>query len=149
LLKDTGYLALFWNYHPTSFTGFFQAVQTIYQEIVPEWEPASSIPSIDERIRLTKVAIAKTNLYESVKMQQYYWERDYDTEAYLRLLNTYSDHRKLENSRKLCLFGRIGELIEKHYGGVVTRPYLTVLYLAKKKPRTSQDSPCCTRLTSG
>jgi SAM-dependent methyltransferase len=138
VLKDTGYSALFWNYHPGPYGGFFQAVQTIYQEIVPEWEPVSSIPSIDERILLTRLAIAKTNLYESVKVQQYHWERDYNTEAYLRLLNTYSDHRKLEDSRRLCLFGRIGELIEKQYGGVVTRPYLTVLFLAKKKPGYSR-----------
>ena len=133
VLKDTGYLALFWNYHPTPYTGFFQAAQAIYREIVPEWEPASSHPSAEERIQQTVSALAGTKLYDPVNVKRYPWERDYNTQAYLQLLNTYSDHRQLEESRKLCLFGRIGDLIETQYGGVVKRPYLTVLYLAKKK----------------
>lgn len=133
VLKDTAYLALFWNYAPTPYTGFAQAVQTIYQEMIPEWEPVSSKPSVEERIQQTRLAIDKTGLYESVQVRRYPWERDYDTQTYLRLLNTYSDHRQLEESRKLYLFAGIGELIEKQYGGIVTRPYLAVLYIAKKK----------------
>lgn len=137
VLKDTGYLALFWNHHPTPYTGFFQAVQSIYQDIVPQWGSVSSIQSIEKQIERTKVGIAKTNLFETTMIYQYHWERDYNTEAYLRLLNTYSDHRQLDESRKLRLFERIGELIEKQYSGLVTRPYLTVLYIAKKKTRFS------------
>lgn len=136
-LKDTGYLALFWNFHPTPYTGFFQIVQSIYQDIVPEWKPASSNQSLTERIELTRLDIAKFGLFESVKVHQYPWERYYNTQSYLRLLNTYSDHRQLEESRKLRLFERIGELIEKQYGGVVSRPYLTALYIARKKTRFS------------
>lgn len=137
MLKEDGYLALFWNHHPTPYTGFFQTVQSIYRDIVPEWGPASSNQSIEERIEQTRVGIAKTNLFETVTIHQYLWERDYNTEAYLRLLNTYSDHRQLDESRKFRLFEKIGELIEKKYGGIVTRPYLTVLYIAKKKTRFS------------
>jgi len=133
VLKNTGYMALVWNHHPPPSTGFFQAVQAVYREIVPEWEPVTSKPSLDERIHLTELAIAKTNLFESLKLQQYHWERNYSTQAYLRLLNTYSDHHQLEANRRQHLFGRIGELIENQYGGVVVRPYLTVLYIAKKK----------------
>ena len=133
ILKDEGYLALFWNYHPTPYTGFFQTVQSIYQDIVPEWGPVSSSQSLEARIERTRADIANTNLFETVVIHKYLWERDYKTEAYLRLLNTYSDHRQLDESKKLRLFEKIGELIEKHYDGVVTHPYLTVLYTAKKK----------------
>lgn len=133
MLKEEGYLALFWNHHPTPYTGFFQTVQSIYRDIVPEWRPVSSSESLEERIERTRVSIAETNLFEAATIHQYRWERDYSTEAYLRLLNTYSDHRQLNENRKLRLFEKIGELIEKQYGGVVTRPYLTVLYIARKK----------------
>jgi trans-aconitate methyltransferase len=137
MLKDEGYLALFWNHHPTPYTGFFQAVQSIYQDVVPEWGSVSSNQSLEQRIEQTRADIANTNLFETVVIHQYLWERYYNTEAYLRLLNTYSDHRQLDESKKIRLFERIGELIEKQYAGVVPRPYLTVLYIAKKKIRVS------------
>ena len=37
VLKDSGYIALFWNLHPTPCTGFFREVQRIYRNAVPEW----------------------------------------------------------------------------------------------------------------
>jgi SAM-dependent methyltransferase len=133
ILKDSGYIAIFSNLHPTSYTGFFQAVQKVYQEVVPEWKKPGNGPSTEEGIRTTEAYINETGLFEPVLVKGYLWTKDYNTEEYLKLLNTYSDHRNLEESRRTRLFRGIGELIEKEYGGTITRPYLAVLYIARKR----------------
>jgi len=133
ILKNSGYMALFWNLHPTPYTGFFQAVQEVYQRVVPEWSGPRNSFSTEERIRATEVSINGAGLFEQVQVRRYPWAKDYSTEEYLRLLNTYSDHRSLEGSKRSRLFGEIGEFIENRYGGIVTRPYLAVLYIAKRK----------------
>jgi SAM-dependent methyltransferase len=132
LLKNTGYIALFWNYHPRPYTGFFVEVQDIYRQVVPEWGDPNSGPSLEEDIRLTETEIDQTGLFEPVLVKRYPWKKDYPTEVYLRLLNTHSDHRMLEESQKRGLFSEIGALINERYGGKITRLYLTVLYIASK-----------------
>jgi hypothetical protein len=47
------------------------------------------------------------------------------------LLNTYSDHLRLPESTRANLFNGISEVIQ-HNGGYVDKPYLAVLYSAKK-----------------
>lgn len=136
ILKDSGYIAIFSNLHPTPYTGFFHAVQKVYQEIVPEWNKPSTGPSTEEEIRATEAYINGTGLFEQVLVKRYPWAKDYNTEKYLKLLNTYSDHRNLEEGKRLQLFRGIGKLIENKYGGTITRPYLAVLCIAKKKQKS-------------
>lgn len=133
VLKSSGYIALFTNYHPTPFTGFFESVQKVYQRIVPEWGNPNDAPPIEERIKSNEAYINGTGLFEKAQIKTYAWTRDYRTEEYIKLLNTYSPHLSLEENRRSLLYGEIAELIEKEFGGVVTRPYLSVLYIARKK----------------
>ena len=66
-------------------------------------------------------------------MISYLWLKTYTTDQYLKLLNTYSDHRNLEKTRKTELFSNIQAFTEERYGVKVKRPYLSVLYITKKK----------------
>ncbi|HEX9915095.1 MAG TPA: class I SAM-dependent methyltransferase [Candidatus Bathyarchaeia archaeon] len=50
-LKPRGFIALFWNLHPTPYTGFFQEVQEVYRRRVPEWSDPDTKPTTDQRIR--------------------------------------------------------------------------------------------------
>jgi len=50
-LKPQGSIALFWNLHPTPYTGFFQEVQEVYRRRVPEWSDPDTKPTTDQRIR--------------------------------------------------------------------------------------------------
>jgi hypothetical protein len=70
--------------------------------------------------------------FENVLVRTYPWSAQYKTEAYLGLLNTYSDHLRLSEQRRLAFFGAIAALIEQH-GGQIERPYLAVLYMARRK----------------
>jgi len=133
VLKTDGYIAAFWNLHPTPYTDFFQAVQKVYQRVVPEWPAPSEGPSTVDKIRSTVQDINKTGVFEKVLVKQYPWSKAFDKAQYLQLLNTFSGHRDLEKSRREKLFAGIGDLIEKEFGGTIMRPYLSVLYLAKKR----------------
>ena len=117
LLRNTGYLALCWNYPPRPFTGFFQDVQEIYRQILPDWTDPNSAPALDEDIRKTENEITQTGLFEPVVVKRYPWSRDYSTAEYLTLLNTHSDHYNLEEPIKKRLFREIGALIDSQYGG--------------------------------
>jgi SAM-dependent methyltransferase len=130
-LGPNGSLAVFYNAHPLPFTGVFAAVQEIYQILVPEWPPIEE-DSLDQRIATQEAYINGTALFERVTVRRYGWSEWHTREQHIRLLNTYSSHRSLEESRRESLFTAIGDLIDRDFGGMVERPYLSVLFLAKK-----------------
>jgi hypothetical protein len=72
-------------------------------------------------------------------VKTYPWSESYTTADYLRLLNTYSPNRNLTESKRTRLFQGIADLIESKYGGAITKPYLAVLYIAKKRAPGNQE----------
>jgi ubiquinone/menaquinone biosynthesis C-methylase UbiE len=132
-LRKNGYIALFWNLHPTPYTDFFKDVQKVYQKVVPEWRDPSEGPSSEEKVNQLKVQMDPFNLFEDFEVRKYFWSRQYSTIEYIKLLETYSDHRSLEENRRRVLYDGIREVIENKYNGVILRPYLSVLFIAKKK----------------
>jgi len=140
LLRNTGYLALCWNYPPRPYTGFFLDVQAIYRQVLPDWADPNSAPALDEDIRKTENEINGTDLFEPVIVKRYPWSRNYSTAEYLTLLNTHSDHYNLEEDIKKRLFQEIGALIDSQYRGCITKPHLTVLFIAQK--RTNGQTFC-------
>jgi SAM-dependent methyltransferase len=133
VLKDTGFLALIWNYHPQPYSQFFIEVQDLYRKWAPEWQDRTQGPSLEDDLRLTETEINQTGLFAPVQVKTYSWEKEYASADYLRLLNTYSDHHLLEEDRKSGLFGEIKKLIDERFNGKVTRSYLTASFLAQKK----------------
>jgi SAM-dependent methyltransferase len=100
VLKHTGSIALVWNYSPRPLTGFFLDVQALYRQFLPHWPDPHSVLSLDEDIQGTEKEIQKTGLFEPVMVKKYPWTKDYATDEYLTLLNTYSDHYTLEDEIK-------------------------------------------------
>ncbi|TSA28217.1 class I SAM-dependent methyltransferase [bacterium] len=132
ILKDSGYIAIFSNLHPTPYTDFFQSVQKVYRDIVLEWKDPGEGQSTEDKIKFTENCISRTCLFKKVLVKRYSLAKEYKTDQYIRLLNTYSDHRCLDQRRRSKLFSAIRALIESEYGGKIIRPYLTVLHIAKK-----------------
>jgi ubiquinone/menaquinone biosynthesis C-methylase UbiE len=132
VLKDTGYLIQLLNLHPSPYTKFFERVQTIYDEIVPEWKKPQNAHSSADRIKFEENNIKNTGLFEKAIVKEYSWSTKFTAEQYIKLLNTFSDHRNLEENKRTLLFHKIYDLINEEYGGVITRPYLTVLFATKK-----------------
>lgn len=132
-LKENGYLALLSNMHPMPYSGFFERVQDLYREFVPEWKDPREGLSTDEKIHLGEENIDTTGIFEKVMVKRYSWTVEFYAEQYVKLLCTFSDHMNLDENRRLALFNKIRDLINREYNGKIQRPYLTVLYLARKR----------------
>ncbi len=85
------------------------------------------------KIQSTVDYIHSTGLFSSVDLRTYPWTQTYASQEYIRLLNTYSDHLRLEESQRRALYQAIADLIDSRFEGKVEIPHLSALYLAKKK----------------
>lgn len=133
LLRSSGYLAIFTNVHPKPLTDFFAESQAVYRAVVPEWGDPNNGPTTKADIEAKRTSIDSLGLFEPVTVRTYPWTHTYTTSEYLDLLNTYSDHLNLEESKRRQLHDGLAAMIDNRYGGVVTKPYLSVLYIARKK----------------
>jgi SAM-dependent methyltransferase len=136
-LVPGGAISLFWNEHVHSDAseGFFEAAQRIYEREAPEIvgpEDYKGLPRPDQVLDRTG-EIQNTGLFGEVTTRSYPWEERYDTESYLRVLNTYSGHRSLRKDSRERLFRGIADLIDSEYGGIIVKGYLTTLYVAHRK----------------
>jgi SAM-dependent methyltransferase len=135
-LKPSGAIALFWHRHVQSKAsqGFFEEVEQIYRREVPEqeekYDPLLWPHEVSEPV---KAEMEQTGLFRDVAVRQYHWDVTYDTASYLRLLDTYSNHRILESHRHDRLFHDIADLINTRYHGHITKGCLAILYVAHRK----------------
>jgi SAM-dependent methyltransferase len=133
-LRDGGSLALFWNIHVHSDAseGFFEAAQRIYEREAREiWDHKYEGPPRSEEIPDRTGEIEGSGLFGAVTRHNYRWDETYDTEGYLRVLNTYSGHRSLRDDTRERLFCGIADLIDNRFHGRIVKGYLTTLYVAK------------------
>ena len=132
-LREGGWLALMAN-HPrpgrmgTRSRRFWAATDGLYRRHAPElvrrrgWNP-SRLPDHGLEIRRSgRFAAAERHLIE--------WRRTFDADAYIALLDTYSDHRTLPARKRERLFAAIRRLAVEEFGGEVPRFYRTVVYLS-------------------
>lgn len=66
------------------------------------------------------------------------WPFTYDTESWLQLLSTHSDHRMFDEDARAALFDRIRTAVDAN-GGRVEGDYVTVGYLARTRDRLGQE----------
>lgn len=126
LLKPSGFLALIWIFTDT--IEYSSEFAKVYAKYMPENKPPESI-EIQTKKRYIEIESAK--IFNDIKIFQYPFSIEYLTGEHLDLLNTYSDHRTLENETKSLLFRDIKEIIDRH-GGKVRKDYVAVLYLTHK-----------------
>jgi len=132
-LKDSGALAIFRNASPYEESEFRRELDFMYQKHAPQLAEGTarrpSQGSVDER----EQEINRTGLFGKVIVRYYPWSVEYDAGTYIKLLNTYSDHRLLPEEVRSALFAAITDLIERH-GRTFTKRYVAALHLAKKRP---------------
>ena len=83
-------------------------------------------------VKETRRQIEESGLFSDVTEKEYQWSKIYSADDYLRLLDTYSDHQKLEYRIRINLYHQIRELIRIKFDGQVKRPYLSILFLSRK-----------------
>ena len=136
-LRDGGSLALFWNVHVHSDAseGFFEAAQRIYEREAPEIvgpEDYKGLPRPHEVHDRTE-EIQNTDLIGSIITRHYRWDETYDSWGYLRVLSTYSGHRRLNDDTRERLFRGLAALIDNRFDGHIVKGYLTTLYVAHRR----------------
>ena len=126
-LKSLGALATFSNLHVSNNQGFFVEVQEVYQKhyLVPDPAEVSS-----ERASSPEPGV---DAFDDPIRREYPWSQRYTAEEYIKLLGTYSGHIALPETNQMCLFEGISNLIDKRYGGSITKNYQAVLDFRKKK----------------
>ncbi len=129
-LKPGGWLALFWNRYPPLKGEIFDDIERVYKEWMPKM--AGNHEKLEEVVKWTEDAINASGYFQNLRIKRFPWSARYNTREYLGLLNTYSDHLRLSEPERAHLFAGIAEVIDRH-GGYIERPYLSVLYLAKKR----------------
>lgn len=133
VLKDTGSIALIWNVYPDPDSEFFIALQDIYSKHAPRLaESFAQREPYEVRIKNRKDEIDATGLFEEVAVKRYPCSAQYTSSQYIKLLDTFSDHRMLDDTSRHNLFEAVTDLIER-FDGTVSRPHLAVLYFARKK----------------
>jgi hypothetical protein len=131
VLEPGGALVLLWHVHPRPYTGFFARVEPIYQSVFRGRESPASPGMSEEGIQAVCDELQEGSHFTSVVRRAHDWERTYETELYLRLLDTYSDHQRLDERDRRALYRQLAEIIESEYGGAVVRPYRTELVVAR------------------
>ncbi len=135
VLKPNGALALFWNkpVQTQVSADYVQSIQNVYERVVPEM--AKRFPGLvhpDAVPTPIKDEIDRSRLFGEVTVLKYGWETEYTAQAYVKLLNTYSDHIALEKEIRAELFDGIENLIETDFDGRIVKEHLSILYLAHR-----------------
>ncbi|MGP4005697.1 class I SAM-dependent methyltransferase [Streptomyces sp. 4N124] len=114
---------------------FFVEVQDCYERFDPATPPGLRLPAAQEVDTLDRTdEVARSGRFGPVVFRRYEWELAYTTAEYLEVLRTYSGHRALPPGAREGLLDCIAGLIDRRYGGRVTKRYLTEL-------RTSRTAP--------
>jgi SAM-dependent methyltransferase len=130
-LKRNGYLALFWNRYPGAKGEAAEDLDQVYRDRTPEL--AGTYEPVEKTVERTLAEIVESGCFVDIQVKQFPWTARYSTQEYLGLLNTYSDHLRLSAGRRQHLFQGISDVIDRH-GAYIDKPYLAVLYLARKRP---------------
>jgi SAM-dependent methyltransferase len=130
-LKEDGHLALFWNVNFDPEGEIARNLDRVYRCHAPDM--ATGTNSVQNLVGQTVAEIVDSGYFGDVQVKEFPWSARYDTEQYLGLMSTYSDHVRLSPQSKRGLFDGVAQAINAH-GGYV-KPYVTILYVA---PKTGQ-----------
>ena len=83
------------------------------------------------------------------------FELTYDSAGFVRLLDTYSHYRLLDENTRQALFAELTDVVDTRYDGRVVRRYNSTLYMAARVPtrresrRATHRHPCAHRAGRG
>ena len=133
LLREGGSLVVAGTLHVQRPDGdtFWNEVQEDYDAVVPSDD--NRPPPLPDEIDDLRAEIEAGGRFDYVAARRYVWDHPYSTDEYISLLDTYSGHRALDDQRRTQLYDRIRRRIEARPGGRVTKTYVTMLNVARKR----------------
>ena len=136
ILKPGGSLAVFWTHHVQTEISWeiFTRVQEVYARVVPEMtKKYKGLIHPDDFPTVFKQEIENSGYFSEVTIRKHLWKLPLKAETYTNLLNTFSDHRQLDEPICKQLFDEIRTLIDTEFDGAIVKEYLAILYLAHRK----------------
>ncbi|MEV5777888.1 class I SAM-dependent methyltransferase [Streptomyces antimycoticus] len=135
-LRPGGALAVVATQHVAGGSeAFFVEAQDCYERFDPATPPGLRLPAaadVDTSDHADEVA--HSGRFGPVDFRRYEWDLTYTTAEYLAVLRTYSGHRALPPQAREGLLECIAGLIDRRYGGRVTKRYLTELRVSRTVP---------------
>jgi SAM-dependent methyltransferase len=152
VLRPGSYLALVTNAHVAGGTQdrIAEAVQELHRAIAPEVGPwqFASIAQVTARAEAANGDIAELwsrvdrsfvapppvdDLFEPPTVSLFPWTAEYDRDGYLAMLATQSIYVLMDPERRNGLLAGIGQVIDEHLDGHITKQYLAILATARKQ----------------
>ncbi len=142
LLRPGGHLA-FWSathVFPEDGDPFFFEIQDVYDEIgeglPPDatwWRPEDLPDAHDE--------IERSGLFDTVLVRRFDWQISYDSEEYLRLLDTFSGHIAMKAWQRDRLYSEVRRRLRQRPDGRLHRHWGAVLHVARRAQTSSALVP--------
>jgi len=110
--------------------GFFDRVFPIYLKYRPD-EHNTEVPG-ENVVPVEYEEMRSTGLFADVTLYRYRWDQTYPTEAYADLVRSYANTQMMEPGPREALIADLCEVIDREYGGSVTRPLVMTLTLGRK-----------------
>jgi hypothetical protein len=129
LMKTGGAIALVWMVDRSQESAFWQATTPIYNPYNPQTS-SGNLP-LETKVDLYRQALSTSRQFVDMREVRKEWSKRFSGDEYLKLLQTFSDHRAMPEPNKSRFFGAISQVIAQ-MGGEVTRDYGTLVFLAKK-----------------
>ncbi|HZD21848.1 MAG TPA: class I SAM-dependent methyltransferase [Acidimicrobiia bacterium] len=138
VLKPGGHLAFWTAQHVFGEGGdsFFREIQDVYDEIGEGLPADVSWPrpgDLDDEA----AEIVQSGIFEVVLIRHFDWERRYNTEGYIELLETFSGHLAMENWQRDRLYGEIRRRLALRPNNSVRRHWGAVLHVARRRETSS------------
>ena len=133
-LRPGGHLA-FWNavhVFPADGDPFFRQIQHVYDEI-GEGLPAGAAWPRPGELEHRTAQIEASGLFEVVHVRDFDWERTYDADGYIELLNTFSDHIAMEDRKREKLYTEIRLRLNRRPDRALRRHWGAVLHIARRR----------------
>lgn len=137
LLRPGGGLAVFWNrprWEGCAYRGeLAEAYRRTAPELGPGVGPGPMHPGVEAKQEWWSDWSRELEAapgFADAEVRSYIWEERYTTDAYVRLLQTHSDHIVLDEAVRRALLEAVADVIDRH-GGVLELEYATTLAMAR------------------
>lgn len=111
---------------------FFAASQECYLRFDPATPSGFRLPGV-ESVPPSHPGLGASPLFGPVRRSRHTWEVEYSADRFRALLSTFSNHIDLPRERREGLLDCVAELIDRRFGGVVTKRYLAELTVALRR----------------
>ena len=114
--------------------GFFDRVQPIYERH-QAGNGGLELPGEDV-VPQEYSETEESDLFGEIALHRYRWDQHYTSQQYADLTRSYSSTQAMEPSAQEALIGDVCALIDREFGGSITRPLVITLMLGRRRPRS-------------